>query len=67
MKYKNLTIVFVCFTIYYILDDLYFKSFREFLNENIHNNGLSHNISYLLFGLPLFIGILILDKRQAFF
>lgn len=67
MKAKPLLIIFIGFTIYFIVDDLYFKFLRDLLNENIHNFGISHIISYLIFGLPLFIGALIIDTTQSFF
>lgn len=67
MKNKALLVVFLCFSIYFLLDDWYFKPLRSFINEFILNMGISHNISYLVFGIPLFMGVLLLSKPKDFF
>ncbi|WP_147676316.1 CPBP family intramembrane glutamic endopeptidase [Algibacter pacificus] len=67
MKDKVLLVVFLSFSIYFFLDDLYFKSVRGYINETLLNMGISHNISYLIFGIPLFLGVLLLNEPKDFF
>jgi len=66
MKIKPIIIIFSCFCIYFILDDLCFNFLRNILDQTIQNRGISHNISYLVLGLPLFIGVLLIDKPVNF-
>lgn len=59
--------VLVIFAIYFILDDLLFYDIRKWLDESIHQRGISHLLTYLLTGTPIFIGILFLHKKNDFF
>ena len=52
MNSKILQIVYLSFTVYFIVDTLYFNFIRSSLNDAIQNVGISHNISYLIFGIP---------------
>jgi membrane protease YdiL (CAAX protease family) len=60
-------IVLATFAVYFIIDDLYFYNFRAWLDQFIHQKGVSHIISYVLFGIPLFAGILLLHPLRNFF
>ncbi len=66
-KYKNFLVILLCFVLHFYFDDMYFSKVRAFLDTFILNKGISHNLSYLFFGIPLFIGALIVDKGKNIF
>ena len=57
----------VAFGIHFIFDDVYFKDIRGSLNEVINQIGMSHNIAYLIVGIPIFAGMLLISKKNEFF
>ncbi len=63
---KTIVLTVVAFGSYFVLDDLFFSSSRAFINKFINQVGVSHIITYLLFGIPLFIGILWLHDFKKF-
>lgn len=67
IKYKNLLVILLFFVLYFYFDDLYFNRVRTFIDSFINNKGISHNLSYLLFGIPLIIGASIVGKRKNIF
>lgn len=64
---KALLIVIVAFGTYFILDDLFFKSLRKWIFELTNQLGISHILTYLISGIPLFIGVLIIGRKTDFF
>ncbi|CAM3418288.1 CPBP family intramembrane glutamic endopeptidase [Pontibacter korlensis] len=57
----------VAFGIHFIFDDVYFKSIRGSINEVIEQFGISHIVAYLIVGIPIFAGTLLISKRNKFF
>jgi membrane protease YdiL (CAAX protease family) len=57
-------VTFLAFGLYFFLDALYFKDVRGWLFGVIGQWGLSHNLAYLLFGIPIFAGALVLHKKE---
>lgn len=60
-------IVLVSFSIYFVLDDIYFKDLRKWLYGLIGQVGISHIITYTLSGIPLFLGMLLINRKTGFF
>ena len=59
-------IVLIVFVIYFVLDDLFFNDIRKWLDEIIHQRGISHILTYVITGIPIFIGVLFLHKKNDF-
>ncbi|MEL6810473.1 MAG: CPBP family intramembrane glutamic endopeptidase [Bacteroidota bacterium] len=59
-------ITVIAFATHYIFDDLYFSEVRNYVNTWVDQLGISHNLTYLLFGIPLFIGVLIMHRARYF-
>lgn len=57
---KILLITLLTFVIYFILGDLYFKILRNWIDSAVHQFGISHILTYLLSGIPLLIGTVIM-------
>ncbi len=64
---KVITITLTFFGIYFLLDELFFRKTRSWLDEMIDQIGISHNLTYLLSGIPIFVGILLLHRKEDFF
>ncbi|MFC2186058.1 lysostaphin resistance A-like protein [Fulvivirgaceae bacterium LMO-SS25] len=65
---KITLIVAIAFGVYYILDEQYFRIFRSWLHEDvIHQYGISHNIAYLVSGIPIFLGTILMHRESKFF
>ncbi|WP_083750307.1 CPBP family intramembrane glutamic endopeptidase [Rhodohalobacter halophilus] len=61
---KILAIVVITFTIYFVLDDLFFNDLRGWLHEIINQLGISHIIAYTVSGIPLVIGAAFIHKAD---
>jgi CAAX amino terminal protease family. len=57
-------ITFVSFAIYLSLDSLYFHPLRNWLDQSINQRGVSHIISYIISGIPIFIGLLMIHRNR---
>ncbi|WP_373073676.1 lysostaphin resistance A-like protein [Zeaxanthinibacter enoshimensis] len=64
---KVIFLTLLTFALYFVLDMLYFREVRTWLNEGIGQFGISHNLAYLLSGIPLFAGLLLLHPGKKFF
>ncbi|PVW12416.1 CPBP family intramembrane glutamic endopeptidase [Marixanthomonas spongiae] len=64
---KTLLIVIISFGVYFILDDMYFKSLRELIFEFTNHVGVSHIITYLISGIPLILGTILISHKSGFF
>lgn len=64
---KVILICFVSFGIYFLLDELFFESLRSLIYQRIGQIGISHIITYLIMGFPIFLGTLALEKSNKFF
>jgi membrane protease YdiL (CAAX protease family) len=60
---KNLLIIVISFGLYFIIDYLFFKEIRNGIFELINQLGISHLLAYLITGIPLFIGTLIIGGK----
>ena len=64
---KVTLITVVAFGIHFVFDDVYFKNIRGSLHEVINQFGISHIIAYLIVGIPIFAGTLMISKKNEFF
>lgn len=64
---KALLIIIISFGIYFVFDDMYFKSLRQWVFELTGQIGLSHIITYTISGIPLLLGTLLISRRSGFF
>lgn len=64
---KIILIVFISFTIYFVLDGLYFKDLRTWFYELTNQLGTSHIITYMISGIPLLLGTFLIHRRASFF
>jgi len=53
------------FLVYFVLDELYFKKVRTLIDEVINFIGISQNLTYLLFGIPLILGTFLIHKGDG--
>lgn len=53
------------FAIYFILDDLFFKVLRNWINGFFHQFGVSHILTYSLSGMPLLIGSIVMHRWKG--
>lgn len=63
---KITLITAISFAVYFILDTIYFNSFRKFFAEISGQPGISHIFSYFVFGIPLFIGAILMHGTKRF-
>ena len=61
---RSLLIVFISFGLYFYLDESFFASLRRWFLNNTGNLGLSHFLTYILMGIPLFIGCYLIDFKM---
>lgn len=61
---KVILITIAVFAVYYFVDALYFNDFRQAIDGYIHQRGISHILSYVLFGLPIFAAVVFLHGRN---
>ena len=64
---KVLIIMILSIGGYYILNELFYKDLRVFVNRVFLNYELGYLITQLIIGLPLFIGVLIINQPKLFF
>lgn len=64
---KTILITLLAFAAYFILDELYFRSLRSSINSSLQQIGLSHTITYLILGIPIFLGTVLLHEQKDFF
>lgn len=57
-------IVLITFSIYFILDVLFFNVLRRWLNGTIDQIGVSHIIAYTVSLVPLILGVYLLQKNH---
>ena len=61
---RILGITLLSFLIYYVLDERYFYHVREWFYGIIPQLSVAHFIAYVLFGIPLFIGTVLITKPE---
>ena len=57
---RVILITLLSFAVYFTLDELFFRTVRKWIFEQTGQFGVSHNITYALSGIPLFIGTYII-------
>lgn len=60
-------ITLIAFTIHYFIDDAYFKTLRTSLNVAINQLGISHIITYIIVGIPIFVAVWLMHGQKSFF
>ena len=60
---KIILIVIISFSIYFVLDDMYFKDLRKWFYELTNHFGISHVLTYIIFGIPFYLGTLIIHPK----
>lgn len=63
---KVITITLLAFAVYYILDDLFFNVLRKGIYDIVQQVGLSHILAYIISGIPIYTGVIILHKITGF-
>lgn len=64
---RLILITLLAYGIHYAIDEAYFKSIRKALFEMIGQFGFSHILAYVIVGLPIFLGILLMHGTNGFF
>ncbi len=64
---KALLIIAISFGLYFVLDNMFFKDVRKWLFNLTNQLGISHIIAYLITGIPLFLGTLLIGRSTDFF
>lgn len=64
---KIILITLCAFTIHYFIDDTWFRPLRLSINGMIHQPGISHIITYIIVGIPVFAAVLFMQGRRNFF
>ncbi len=64
---KTVLITLLSFGIYFLIDETYFRVIRNWFNEFANQLGISHIIAYIIVGFPIFLGTIILHKKDKFF
>jgi len=71
IKMKNtlqvVLIVLLSFSVYFVLDDIYFKELRKWLYGLTDQFGISHILTYTISGIPLFLGMFLISPKTNFF
>lgn len=65
--YKVLLIVALSIGGYFILNKLFFRSLQISISHVVHNLQLSYLLTLLIIGIPLFIGVLTINRPKLFF
>lgn len=65
--YKVLITIALSLGGYYILNKLFFNDLKDLISDVINNNELGYFLTLLFIGLPLFIGVLVINKPKLFF
>ena len=63
---KITSITLAAFIIHYFIDDTWFRPLRTWLNSLVHQLGVSHIVTYILVGIPIFAAVLIMHRRKWF-
>lgn len=53
---RVLLVTAICFLCFYVLMDFHFSQIRNIIDAGIHQTGISHILTYIFIGLPIFIG-----------
>lgn len=64
---KTVAITLVTFGIYFLLDETYFKTLRNWINGFLNELGVSHIISYAIVGIPILLGTILMHGEIKLF
>jgi membrane protease YdiL (CAAX protease family) len=57
-------VTLAAFAAHYFIDALYFKAIRQTFDNYLNQRGISHNLAYILVGLPIFAGAIFLHGKN---
>ncbi|MEM9671301.1 MAG: lysostaphin resistance A-like protein [Cyclobacteriaceae bacterium] len=60
-----LLVTSISFGVYFVLDELYFGKLRQWLDRAIHQLGTSHILTYLIMGIPIYLGTLLMHRVKG--
>jgi uncharacterized protein len=63
---RVVAVTLLAFGVYFLLDELYFRTVRSWINGVIGQGGISHLAAYLVFGIPLYLGAILLHGFKGF-
>lgn len=61
---KVILVTLTAFAAYYFIDELYFKDIRQTFDTRLNQRGISHNLAYILVGLPILAGVVFLHGKN---
>lgn len=61
---KVILVTFATFAAYFFIDKIYFDDFKKAIDIYINQRGISHILSYILFGLPIFAAVIFLHGKN---
>jgi membrane protease YdiL (CAAX protease family) len=64
---KVIIITAILFSFYFLIDKAYFADIRSWINQFLNAMPISHILAYLIVGIPLFLGVLMIHQRSDFF
>lgn len=66
-SFQILALTLLFFTLYFVIDEMYFREVRAWFIAHISQVGISHILAYILIGTPLFIGTMVITSPKEFF
>lgn len=60
---KTILVTLLAFTVYFIIDETYFKTLRTWFNGYVQQLGVSHILAYAVVGIPVLAGLWLLHGR----
>ena len=57
---KIIILTYLAFGIYCLLDEFFFKDLRNVINQIVNIGGVSHILTYLISGIPIFLGLILI-------
>jgi membrane protease YdiL (CAAX protease family) len=63
---KVVVVTLLAFGVYFVLDEMYFGATRKWINGATGQLGVSHLAAYLIFGIPIYLGTLLLHGFKSF-
>lgn len=64
---RTIGVTLLAFAGYFFLDEAYFRILRQTLYDLIPQLGISHILTYLIVGIPIFMAVIGLSRTSSFF
>ena len=61
---RTIVITLFAFGVYFIVDENYFRIIRGWINEQINQLGFSHIIAYIIVGIPIVLGTILIHRNN---